>query len=95
MFNLLEHSDTCLKTSGRLLQYCRGESALNHNDNIINFPNDSNNRISFKFKQEIKRQTGNNEAKYVEIKFPLKYLSNFWRVIEMQLIKCEISLTLT
>ena len=26
---------------------------------------------------------------------PLKYLSNFWRTLEMNLIKCEIELTLT
>ena len=26
---------------------------------------------------------------------PLKYLSNFWRTLEMPLIKCEINLTLT
>ena len=26
---------------------------------------------------------------------PLKYLSNFWRTLEMPLIKCEITLQLT
>ena len=30
-----------------------------------------------------------------EIVVPLKYLSNFWRTLEMPLINCEISLTLT
>ena len=27
--------------------------------------------------------------------FPLKYLSNFWRTLEMPLINCEIELILT
>ena len=26
---------------------------------------------------------------------PLKYLSNFWRTLEMPLINCEVNLTLT
>ena len=31
----------------------------------------------------------------VEIVVPLKYLSNFWRTLEMPLIKCEAELILT
>ena len=27
--------------------------------------------------------------------FPLKYLSNFWRTLEMPLINCEVNLILT
>ena len=34
-------------------------------------------------------------AKDVEIIVPLKYLSNFWRTLEMQLINCEVNLILT
>ena len=30
--------------------------------------------------------------KNVELMVPLKYLSNFWRTLEMPLIKCEINL---
>ena len=33
--------------------------------------------------------------KEVEIAVPLKYLSNFWRTLEMPLINCEVSLILT
>ena len=40
-------------------------------------------------------QTGDDGAKNVEIMVPLKYLSNFWRTLEMPLINCEINLTLT
>ena len=34
-------------------------------------------------------------TKDVEIVVPLKYLSNFWRTLEMLLINCEINLILT
>ena len=40
-------------------------------------------------------QTGNNGTKNVKIMVPLKYLSNFWRTLEMLLINCEINLMLT
>ena len=33
--------------------------------------------------------------KEVEIAVPLKYLSNFWRTLDMSLINCEVSLILT
>ena len=43
--------------------------------------------------------TGNipadGNAKNVEIAVPLKYLSKFWRTLEMQLVNCEINLALT
>ena len=50
---------------------------------------------SFKFKAKITGQTGNNGTKDVEIMVPLKYLSNFWRTLEMPLINCEVNLILT
>ena len=36
-----------------------------------------------------------NLVKKVEIVVPLKYLSNFWGRLDMPLIDCEVSLTLT
>ena len=36
-----------------------------------------------------------NLVKKVEIVVPLKYLSNFWRSLEIQLINFEVYLTLT
>ena len=36
-----------------------------------------------------------NLVKKVEIVVPLKYLSNFWGRLDMPLINCEVSLTLT
>ena len=60
-------------------------------------PNDNlANSESFKSKAKI---TGNTPAggntKDVEIIVPLKYFSNFWRTLEMQLINCEVSIFLT
>ena len=50
---------------------------------------------SFNFEVKITSQTGDDRTKNVEIMVPLKYLSNFWRTLEMPLINCEINLILT
>ena len=39
-------------------------------------------------------QRWDNGTKEVKIMVPLKYLSNFWRTLEMSLINCEINLIL-
>ena len=69
MYNLIECSDKYAKTSGSLWQYHKDIP----NDNIANSK-------SLKFKA---RKTGRTSAKNVEIVLPLKYLSNFWRTLEM------------
>ena len=33
-------------------------------------------------------------TKYVEVMFPLKYLSNFWRTFEIPSMSCEVNLIL-
>ena len=85
MYNLIEYSDNSAKTSGSLWQYYRGEP----NNNLANSK-------SFKSKIKITGGTpaGCNE-KDVEIMVPLNYLRNFWRILEMPLINCEVSLILT
>ena len=45
-------------------------------------------------KEKIADQTGNNGTKNFEIMVPLNYQSNFWRILEMTLINCEINLDL-
>ena len=84
-----------LKTSGSLWQYYRDEPAIDANVNIIDFPANYNNSNSFKFKQQLTRQTGNSGTKNVEIIVQLKYLSIFWGTLETHLINCEITLQLT
>ena len=63
--NLIECSNSYLKTSGNVWQYYRDEPALDSNNNIIDFPADNNNSKSFKFKQQIIRKTGNGGARNV------------------------------
>ena len=94
MYNLIEYSDNYAKTTGSLWQYCKDIPAQNDNDEIIVF--DVNNATdSFNFKVKITGRTGNDGTKSVEIMVPLKYLSNFWRTLEMPLINCEVNLILT
>ena len=94
VYNLIEYSDNYAKTTGSLWQYCKDIPARNANDEIIVF--DVNNVTdSFNFKVKFTGQTGNNGRKNVEIMVPLKYLSHFWRTLEMPLINCEGSLILT
>ena len=85
MYNLIEYSDSYSKTSGSLWQYYKDDS----NDNLANSK-------SFKSKVKITGETPNNgNTKDVEVIVPLKYLSNFWRTLEMPLINCEVNLILT
>ena len=94
MYNLIEYSDNYSKTSGSLWQYYKDIPALDDNGNIVNFDgnNDSN---SFKFKAKITGQTNDDgEINGVKIMVPLKYLSNFWRSLEIPLINCEMELIL-
>ena len=46
---------------------------------------------SFNYQSSItgKLQGNNLEKENVEIDVPLKYLSNFWRTVDMPLINCE------
>ena len=95
MYNLIEYSDNYAKTTGSLLQYCKDIPARNNANNAIIIFSEDNITDSFKFKAKITGQTGNDGTKDVEIMVPLKYLSNFWRTLEMPLINCEFNLILT
>ena len=94
MYNLIEYSDNYTKTTGSLWQYCKGIPALNANDEITEFTT-GNLTDSFNFKVKITGQTGDDGTKDAEIMVPLKYLSNFWRTLEMPLINCEVNLIFT
>ena len=93
MHNLTEYSDSHSKTYGSLWQYCKDIPAVNNNNAIFNFTN-NNLTDTFNFKVKMTGQTGDNGTKNVKM-VPLKYLSNFWRTLEMPLINCEINLLLT
>ena len=85
MYNLIEYSNNYLKTSGSLWQYYKDDP----NDNI-----EQSESFQSKIKPTGKTPPGGN-TKDVEILVPPKYLSNFWRTLEMPLINCEVELILT
>ena len=76
MYNLIRYSNNYSKTSGSLWQYYKDEPQ----DNLAN---------SESFKSKVK-VTGNTHpdgnTTDVKIIVSLKYLSNFWRTLEMLLI---------
>ena len=72
--------------SGSLWQFNRDVPAIDNNNNNIDFSDNNDSSISFKFKQQITGQTGNCGTKDIEIMSQLKYLSNFWRTPELSLI---------
>ena len=85
----------------KLWQYCKEIPAVDDKGDIAAF-NTAHDTDSFNFKSKIigKTAANNNDGIIagrvdVEIMVPLKYLSNFWRTLEMPLIYCEIGLILT
>ena len=94
MYNLIECSDNYAKISGSLWQYCKGIPGVNNDNEAVNFT-DKNVTDAFNFKVKMVGQTGDDGTKNVEIMVPIKYLSNFWRTLEMTLINCEFNLILT
>ena len=84
--NLIECSDNYSDTSGSLWQFKRDEIDVDLTVNAQHIPN---NLSSFKYKSCF--ITSRNGAK---IAVPLKYLSKFWRLLEMLLINCKLELSL-
>ena len=85
MYNLVGYNDNYSKTSGSLWQHYKDDP----NSNIARSE-------SFKYKVKIIGKTPDDgNTKGVEIIVSLKYLSNFWRNLEMPLINCEVNLELT
>ena len=87
MCNLTEYSDNYSKASGN----CKDIPAVDNNNAIVNFT-ENNITDSFNFKVKMTSQTGDYGTKNVEIMVPLKYLSSFWRTLEMPLINFEVNL---
>ena len=96
MYNLIEYGDNYSKTSASLWKFYRNKPFINNNGAIADFPANDNNSASLKFKTKIAGRTGNDGTKNFKIRVPLtlKYLSNFWRTLEVSLINCEINLIL-
>ena len=86
-YNLLEYIKNYRKTTGRLWNYYRDEPS-----NPL-----SSNSESFKYKTSIVGKTSedNDSLTNAKVVIPLKHLSNFWRVLKIPLINCELELILT
>ena len=83
MYNLTEYSNNYSDTSGSLWQFKRGEI-----EGDVDLTN--NNSSSFKYKSSFIGDTdaggANRKKEGVKIAIQLKYLSNFWRSLEIPLI---------
>ena len=104
MSNLLEYSKNYRKTIGSLYNYYRDELSDDADDNFDNIKVVNSN--TFKYKNKIIGNTYNvnagangydvnkNGTQEVELAIPLKYLGNFWRILNIPLISCEVFLEL-
>ena len=94
MYNLIEYSKNYPKTAGSLWNYYRDEPNSGIVGNINYSIKDSK---SFYFKTSIteKLEYKNAEKKNVEIVVSLKHLNILWRTLDMPMINCGVSLTLT
>ena len=104
MYNLLEHSKNYRKTIGSLYNYYRDELTNDGDNNSAN--RNVVNSNAFKYKNKIIGNIYNvdaaaagydankNGAQTIELAIPLKYLGNFWRKLNIPLIRCEVSLEL-
>ena len=95
MYNLVEYSDNFSECSGSLWQFKRDESPVTNAGSHDNFS--AANSTSFTYKSSFYKPleaADNGVFKDVKIAVPLKYLSNFWRFLEMPLINCKIHLEL-
>ena len=95
MYNLIEYSDNYADASGSLYQFKRDESPMNNPGNPNNVALD--NSTSFKYKASLLGKAddadGNDRSlKNTKILLPLKYLSIFFRSLEMLLINFKIHL---
>ena len=95
MYNSIEYSDNYSKTSGTLWQYYKDEQPLDNNGNVVDFAYADHESNFFKYKHKITSQAEKNGTKDVKIMLPLKYISNFWRALEISLISSKINLLLT
>ena len=94
MYNLIEYSDNYQVSTATLYQYNRDEPP--EDDAVADLTADNSN--SFKYKVSLLGNPvlrGVVAKKSVKVVVPLKYLSNFFRLLEMPLIICKIKLNLT
>ena len=98
MYNLVEYSDNYSMTSGSLWNYYRNKLNDDANENVNNKINNNKTIANRFFEYETKligSTPDDNNISDAEVVVLLKYLSNFWRLIDLPLINCEIELDLS
>ena len=94
MYNLIEYSDNYQDSSVTLYQYKRDEPP--EDDAVADLKADNSSSLKYKISLLGNPVVANNIARInVKVVVPLKYLSNFFRSLEMPLINCKIKLNLT
>ena len=94
MYNLIEYSDNYQDSSATLYQNKRDEPPEANAINDLT----TNSSSSFKYKVKLLGNPVLDDGvakRSVKVVVPLKYLSNFFRSLEMPLINCKIILNLT
>ena len=81
MCSLIEFSDNYMKTLGGLQQFCSNKPAVNNNGVVVAF-SEANVTDFFNFKVNTTCCVSDNCTKNVEILVPLKYLSNFGKLLK-------------
>ena len=97
MYNLNEYSDNYVDSFGSLHHFKRDEYSINNARNLLNVALD--NSASFKYKAILLGKANDADGddrllKNAKIVVPLKYLSHFFRSLEMSLINCKVHLEL-
>ena len=98
MYNLIEYSDNYQNSSATLYQYKRDEPP--EADAVAYLTADSTDSFKCKIKllgnvTEVAGNAAGVRKLNVKVVVPLKYLSNFFRSLQMPLINCKIKLNLT
>ena len=93
-----EHVDTAKNSSATLYQYKRDEPP--ENDTVADLTADNSDSLKYKIKllgnvTEVAGDAAGVRRLNVKVAVPLKYLSNFFRSLEMSLSNCKIKLNLT
>ena len=97
IYNVIEYGSNYSETTGSLWFYSQDETT-NFNNSVEN----ADHFKSFEYKAKLLGNTvaqpaqnnANGILKNATIAMPLKYLSNFWKSVEMPLIHCKVELKL-
>ena len=98
MYNLIEYSDSYQDSSATLYQYKRDEPP--EADAVADLTADNSDSLKYKIKllgnvTEVAGDADGVRRLNVKVVVPLKYLSNFFKSLEMPLINCKIKSNVT